>query len=109
METINMEAMLVTLRNEIAHMATAQVKEYANEAKADGWKLLENLKSEIQSWSKLLAEGKIKPDDLQFLMMAQEELLKMNALKQAGLGKIKADEFKNSVLELVIKTVAGMK
>lgn len=102
------DAVWVTLRNEVARLAVANVKQYANEAKADGLHVLDSLNADLQTWTKQLAEGKLTTEDVEFLIMGKKELIEMNALKQTGLGKIKADEFKNSVLELVIKTVVGM-
>jgi len=34
--------------------------------------------------------------------MSKKELIQMNALKQAGLALVKIDEFKNSVLTLIV-------
>ena len=105
MGSMDFQAVLATLREGVTSLATNTVQNYVNEAKTDGLNLVESLKTDIQTWGQELAEGKISALDVEFLIMAQKELIEMNALKQAGLGLIKVNEFKNNVLQLVIKAV----
>jgi len=105
MGSMDFQAVLATLREGVTSLATNTVQNYVNEAKTDGLNLVESLKTDIQTWEQELAEGKISALDVEFLIMAQKELIEMTALKQAGLGLIKVNEFKNNVLQLVIKAV----
>jgi len=107
MGSMDFQAVLATLREGVTSLATNTVQNYVNEAKTDGLNLVESLKTDIQTWEQELAEGKISALDVEFLIMAQKELIEMNALKQAGLGLIKVNEFKNNVLQLVLKAVIG--
>jgi len=104
---MDFQAVLATLREGVTSLASNTVQNYVNEAKTDGLNLVESLKTDIQTWGQELAEGKISALDVEFLIMAQKELIEMNALKQAGLGLIKVNEFKNNVLQLVLKAVIG--
>ena len=105
MGSMDFQAVLATLREGVTSLASNTVQNYVNEAKTDGLNLVESLKTDIQTWEQELAEGKISALDVEFLIMAQKELIEMTALKQAGLGLIKVNEFKNNVLQLVIKAV----
>ncbi len=108
MGNIDFQAVLATLKEGVTGLATATVQNYVNEAKADGLNLVESLKTDIQTWGQDLVAGKMSAADVEFLVMAKKELIEMNALKQAGLGLIKVDEFKNSLLQLVVKTLTSL-
>ena len=105
---MDFQAVLATLKEGVTSLATTTVQNYVNEAKADGLKLVESFKTDIQTWGKQLAEGKMSAADMEFLVMAKKEVIEMNALKQAGLGMVKVDEFKNSMLQLIVKTLVGL-
>lgn len=108
MGNIDFQALLATLKDEVIKLATSSVQNYASEAKIDGLKLLDSLQTDIKNWTAELVAGNLSADDLQFLVMAKKELIEMNALKQAGLGLIKVDELKNSLLQLVVKTLLSL-
>ncbi len=108
MGSMDYQAVLVTLKEEVTDLATTNVRSYLNEAKADGLKLVDSLKTDIQIWGQELAAGKMSAEDVEFLVMAKKELIEMNALKQVGLGQVKVDEFKNSILHLIVKTLVNL-
>lgn len=108
MANIDFQKVLNGLKDEVAGLAMQTLNNYANEAKADGLQLVESLKTDIISWGKELIEGKMTKDDVEFLVLGKKELIQMNALKQAGLGLVKVDQFKNSLLQLIIKTITGL-
>jgi hypothetical protein len=108
MANIDFQGVLDKLKDEVTNLALSTVKKYKNEAKADALNLLEEMKENLKTWTLLLAEGKLSKKDYEYLVLGQKELIEMNALKQAGLSLIKADEFKNNLLNLVINTVIGL-
>jgi len=108
MATIDFESLLKNLEDEISSLAVSTIKEYADQAKTDGLNMIETLKKDIQSWSQEVIEGKLNKDDLEFLVMSKKELIQMNALKQAGLALVKIDEFKNSVLTLIVNGLTAL-
>lgn len=108
MPDINFQQISDKLKDEVTKLALSSFNQYKNEAKADALKLLEELKVNLATWTLQLAEGKLSRDDFEFLVLGQKELVEMNALKQAGLTLIKTDEFKNSLLKLITKTIAGL-
>jgi hypothetical protein len=108
MANIDFHAVLETLKVGAVSLATKTVQNYVNDAKADGLKLVESLKTDIQIWVQELEAGKLSAADVEFLVMAKKDVIEMNALKQAGLGLIKVDEFKNSLLQLIVKTLVSL-
>ena len=92
----------------VTSLASSNLKDYLNEATADGQKLLESLKVDIQTWNNELVEGKISTTDLEFLIMAKKEEMEMEGLKQAGVAEIRIDQFKNGILKLIVKTLEGL-
>ena len=108
MGSMDYQAVLVTLKDGVTDLATTNVHSYLNEAKADGLKLVDSLKTDIHNWGLELAAGKMSANDVEFLVMAKKELIQMNALKQVGLGQVKVDEFKNSILRLIVKTLVNL-
>jgi hypothetical protein len=108
MGNFDFQAVLGTLKNGVSNIAATTAQNYINEAKADGLKLVESLKTDIQSWGQDLLAGKMSAADVEFLIMAKKEVMEMNALKQAGMTLIKVDEFKNKLLQLVVKTLVSL-
>jgi len=103
MASIDFDSLLKTLKDGISSLAVTTVKDYAKQAKADGMNLLETLKTDLQTWTIEVGEGKLTLDELDFMVMSKKELIQMNALKQAGLALVKIDEFKNGVLNLIVQ------
>ena len=108
MGNIDLNALLDTLKEGVTSLAKVTVQNYLNDAKADGIKLVESLKTDIKIWGEEFVAGRLTEDDVKFLVLAKKDLIEMNALKQAGLGLIKVDEFKNAILQLIIKTIIGL-
>ena len=108
MGNIDFQVVVGALKNEVTKLAMANVKNYTSDAKADGIQLVDSLKEDIKTWGRQLAEGKMSVDDVEFLVLAKKDVIEMHALKQAGLGLVKVDEFKNSILQLIVKTLAGL-
>lgn len=108
MADINFQQILDKLKDEVINLALSTFNKYKNEAKTDALQLLDELKENLKTWTFQLAEGKLSRADFEFLVLGQKELIEMNALKQAGLALIKADEFKNNLLNLITSTVLGL-
>lgn len=108
MANVDFEAILNTLKDQLTQLAVSTVKNYAGQAKADAQALLNSIEQNLRIWTLQLANGLITKDDFEFLVLGQKDLVAMNALKQVGLAQIRVDEFKNSVLNLIINTITGV-
>ncbi|MFN0276725.1 MAG: hypothetical protein ACKVPJ_13340 [Chitinophagales bacterium] len=81
------------------------VKNYISQAEADTTRFLNESKNKFEKWAKLLLEKRLSIDEFEWLIQSQKDLLTMEALKQAGLAKIRIDQFKNSLLNLVTDVI----
>lgn len=108
MANVNFQIVFDKLKEDVTNLAFSTVKKYKNEATIDALKVVEDMKENLETWTLQLANGKLSKKDYEFLILGQKELIEMNALKQSGLALIKADEFKNSLLNLIINTVTGL-
>lgn len=107
MANIDFQILFNKLKEEAISLTTSTVKKYKTAACADLMNILEDMKESLERWTIQLAEGKLSKEDFEFLVLGQKELIEMNALKQAGLALIKADELKNSLLNLIVNTVTS--
>ena len=96
------------LKDNIAALAKLTFKKFAKEAEQDGKQLLEELKDKLQRWTDLLAQGQITPRDFEMLVLNQRDLVEMAALRKAGLTLIRAEQFRDGVINIVIDTITNV-
>lgn len=92
------------IEQQIAVLASSTTSKYKDEAIADGKALLDDMKSDLERWLLLLANGDIKPWEFEWLVNSDKSLVKMNALKQAGLAAIRVQQFSMSLLNTIVDT-----
>lgn len=102
---VDFQEMFGHLKDDIITLAEVSLKRFANEAKTDALKLVEGMRDKLVRWTALLASGDLTTEDFEWLVNSQENLVEMHALKETGLAAIRIDQFKNSVLNLVVDTV----
>ncbi|HEY4206492.1 MAG TPA: hypothetical protein VGM31_06765 [Puia sp.] len=105
MPPINFQDIFNSLKQGIADLATTTVSNFAAQAKSDGLDFLNSSKDDLQKWSNQLAQGQMNKDEFIDLLEGQKDLLKLIALKQAGLAEIALDNFKSGVFSLIQKTI----
>lgn len=108
MKDIDFQSLLKSLEVEISKLALNSFKKYKKEVIDDSMDFLDKIKANLKIWTQQLASGELSNDDYKFLMLGQKDLIKMNALKRAGITLIEGDRFKNNLLDIVIKTVTGL-
>ena len=102
---INFTDLFNQLKDQIIKLAKDNFKDLAAEAASDGTTLLHKLEDNIKEYTQQLVQGEITKDDFKLLLLGNEDLIKMNALTQAGLLKAKTDAFKKSVFDAIVNTV----
>ena len=108
MPQIDFNAVLKDLEKGLVALATTSAKEFANDAKTDGLKMLSSLQNDLQTWTVELANGDLTPKNLEYLVKAKADLIEMASLKHAGLAAIRIDQFKNSSITLILNTITGL-
>ena len=69
---------------------------------------LKRARSDLERWVRQLASGALTQDEFEFLVRGQKDLAEMEALKQAGLGSARLDQFQASLIDLVIGTAVKL-
>lgn len=102
---VDINALLKQLETGIAGIAETSLKNYVAQANQDGKAFLNAMEDDLKQWSLELANETLNTADFKDLVLGQQDVLQMAALKQAGLTQIQLDQFKQAVLDLVINTV----
>jgi hypothetical protein len=92
------------IEQQIFTIASATTSKYKDEAVADGKALLAAIKDDLERWLTLLKNGAIKSWEFEWLVNSDKSLVKMNALKQAGLAAIRIQQFSMTVLNVIVDT-----
>lgn len=108
MSAINFDQLFSELKTGMETIARDSLKDYETEAKQDGQQALQNIKLNLQQWTKELETGSITREDLGYLLEEEEDLGKMIALKQAGLAQVHIDQFRNSIINMIVSTITGL-
>jgi hypothetical protein len=105
MVQINFPDILNQLKTDLVNLAQTTLKNYVNNAKTDAQSMLDNMKAKLETWTNLLGNGSLSTEDFEWLIYSQKDLVEMQALKEGGLGEIRIDQFKSSVLNLIVDTI----
>jgi hypothetical protein len=103
---MDVNAVIQTIETGIAGLAKSSLQNYLAQAKTDGQTILNAIQGNLQSWTSQLASGALSAADLKFLIQGQQEVVEMAALTQAGATAIQLDQFKQGVIDLIVKTVS---
>jgi hypothetical protein len=102
---VDFAAIFQQLKQGIIGLAESTVKKFVKEAKDDGLQILHDMKEKLERWTKMLIAGQLTTEDFEFLVNSQKDLIAMNALKEVGLAAIRIDQFKSSVMNLIVDSV----
>src|ERR1035437_6397839 len=94
---INTADIFKQLEQGITSIAESSLKNYLSQAQIDGKSFLIAIEDDLTNWTNLLAERQLLPADFKDLVLGQKDLLKMVALKQAGIAEAQLDQFKQAV------------
>ncbi len=70
----------------------------------DGQAFVETTRADLERWLGLLAEGALTREDFEWLVQGKRDLAELEALKQAGLAKVRLDQFRSSLVNVVVDT-----
>ncbi len=99
--------------NEFLDILIAKLEEIAKEAAEDikdaliqdGVSFAEKARERLQRWAALVAADKLTIDEFKYLLEAQKDMARMEALKQKGLAQIRIDRLRNSLINAVFESV----
>lgn len=108
-ETINRQidflSILSELEEKLEYLAQITVSNYVCEGIEDGKNLLTEMSDDLERWTQLLADRRITTSDFETLVSGNKDSVEMDALIFAGLALARVDQFKGSVLNLIIDNV----
>ncbi len=78
---------------------------YRDDARDDAQQVIRELNKEIDLWVSWLNERRIACYDLENLLIAQRENIKLDRLKEKGVDQIELELFKNDILRLIAKAI----
>lgn len=108
MPPIDFKTILEQLKKGVEDLAERTLKNYVGKAKDDARLMLNEMQEKLKRWTNLLIDGSLTTEDFEWLVNSQKDLIQMNALKQAGLAAIRIDQFKASLLNLVVDTIFSL-
>lgn len=89
-------------------IAQQEAAEFLDAATKDAQAFLNDLETDLKTWTQQLASGQLSSADFEFLVKGKSDLAQMVALKKAGLAAIRIDRIRNALIDLVIKAASKM-
>jgi len=89
-------------------IAQQEAAEFLGAATKDAQAFLNDLETDLKTWTQRLASGQLSLTDFEFLVKGKKDLAQMVALKEAGLAVIRIDRVRNALIDLVIKAASKM-
>ncbi|MCO4292643.1 hypothetical protein NF867_07205 [Solitalea sp. MAHUQ-68] len=93
------------LKTDILDLAKLTFKNYKDDASKDVKDFLAKSEEKLKRWTLLLTNNDINKDEFEVLVKGLKDGAEMKLLKQTGLAKVRIDEFKNSLINLITDTV----
>ena len=97
---------LNALKDGLTQLVAQSLADYKNAAVRDGEAFLMKTRADLERWTGELAQGQLSKEDFAWLVKGKKDLGEMEALKQAGLTLVRLDQFRTSLVNLVIGTAS---
>lgn len=95
---------LELLRENLKALVREHWGEVRDAALRDGRAFVEATRADLERWLGLLADGALTHEDFEWLVQGKRDLAELEALKLAGLAKVRLDQFRSSLVDLVVRT-----
>jgi hypothetical protein len=92
------------IKDQIGGLAEKDLKEFSSQGKQDADAFLTQSRGTLEKWMQLLANKKIDEEEFRWLVESQKAAAQMEALRKANAGTMQIERFRDSVLQIVIKT-----
>lgn len=92
------------IKNQVGAEAETDLKEFSDQGKQDAEAFLDQSRSRLEKWMQLLADKQIDEDEFGWLVESQKASAQMEALRKANAGTMKIEQFRDSVLQTIVKT-----
>ena len=102
---MDFDEIIQSLLMQIEELAVSLGRRFASAAREDGSLFLTNIKDDLIRWIDLLVQKKLTTDEFKSLLNGKKDLLDLVFLKNKGLALIKQNQFKESLLQIIVRTV----
>jgi len=105
MSKLDLKQIYLELELQIKRLNQSNLTVYRDDAREDAQQVIRELNREIDLWVGWLNERRIACYDLENLLIAQRENIKLDRLKEKGVDQIELELFKNDILRLIAKAI----
>lgn len=95
------------IKSQLGPLAEQNLKQFAAQGKQDAEAFLEQSKANLQKWVQQLANKEIDEDEFRWLVESQKAAAEMTALRAANAGTLQTEQFRDSVLSVVVNTAVS--
>jgi hypothetical protein len=92
------------IKDQIGAEAEKDLKNFSSQGKQDADAFLAQSRAKLEKWMQLLSDKKIDADEFRWLVESQKAAAQMEALRKANAGTMQIEKFRDSVLQIVVKT-----
>jgi len=87
-----------------AKLAIGELKDFAEQAKADAVDFLRESEEKLRRWTGQLASKQLTAEEFEILVRSQEDLAKMAALAKAGAALAAIQRVRDGLINLVVSS-----
>jgi succinate dehydrogenase flavin-adding protein (antitoxin of CptAB toxin-antitoxin module) len=95
------------IKNQLGPLAQENLKEFSSQGKQDAEAFLEQSRADLQQWVQQLANKEIDAAEFRWLVESQKAAAQMTALSAANAGQVRIDDFRDSVISVVVSTAVS--
>jgi hypothetical protein len=95
------------IKKQLGPLAEQNLKEFAAQGKQDAEAFLEESKANLQKWVLQFANKEIDEAEFRWLVESQKAAAEMVALRAANAGTLRTEQFRDSVLNVVVSTAVS--
>jgi hypothetical protein len=92
------------IKGQLDPLAEKNLKEFAGQGKQDAEAFLDDSRAKLEKWVGQLANKEIDEDEFRWLVESQKAAAEMETLRAANAGTVQIEQFRDSVLGIVVKT-----
>lgn len=92
------------IKSQLGPLAQQDLGEFAGQGKQDAEAFLDESRANLAKWVQQLADKEIDQDEFTWLVESQKAAAEMTALQAANAGTVRIEQFRDSVLNLAVKT-----
>jgi hypothetical protein len=101
---VNFNKVFDDIKDQVGGLAERDLKDFSSQGKQDGEAFLTQSRDKLEKWMQLLANKKIDEDEFRWLVESQKAAAQMEALRNANAGTMQIEKFRDSLLQIVVKT-----